>query len=298
MSSSIGELITILSLNLTAALVGAGQVAGTFPITGATATTPIVVKSVAHGVPVGTPPTRYVHAVVSGVTGMVEANGLWVLTPIDADHFALSGYTPQGIYSPSVGTNAYISGGTISYAFPDYAILLGRQMVALSSAVASPRIVFVPTNGRRWTFEPYGGQGPAPRQERGSAEQQSEKLSPQLATKWRTFEVHITGAAQPPQPNFGDFDAVDALESALYAVMFDAITPARFNWLREEWPSQTVEAGSNTQRGQKSVHLVEIATPVTANPLGFVPTGTSLLFTVEPTDPLVPADQQTIEVTS
>jgi hypothetical protein len=297
MSSSIAELVTLLSLNLTLNLVNAGQVAGTLPITAATATTPITVTSTAHGVPM----SRVVHGVVAGVTGETEANGLWVLTPLDANTFALSTLSPQGILANSVGVNAYVSGGTISYAFPDYQILLGRQMLALASAVASPRIAFVPTNGRRWTFEPYGGQGAAPFQQLGSLEQQSQKLQPQLATKWRTFEVHITGAANPPQPNFGDLDAVDALESALYAVMFDTITPTRFNWLAEKWPSQLdpkdpQATGSNTQRGQQTMHLVEIATPVTKAPLQFVPKGTSIVFTVEPINPLVPQDQTTIDI--
>ena len=283
--TGIGTLVALLSLNLTLNLVNAGQVYKTLPITGATATTPINVTSPNHGLPVpnaGTPAARVLHGVITGVTGETEANGLWVLTPVDSNTFALSTLSPQGLYTPAVGTHAYISGGTISYAFPDFQILLGRQMVALASAVASPRIVFVPTNGRRWDFTPYGGQGPAPRQQRGSLEQQSEKTAPQLGTKWRTFEVHITGAASPPDPNFGDLDAVDALESALYAVMFDAITPSRFNWLQEKWPSQTEEAGSMTQHGQKSVHLVEIATPITNAPLSFVPTGTKLQMTVEP----------------
>jgi hypothetical protein len=35
-----------------------------------------------------------------------------------------------------------------------------------------------------------------------------------------------------------------------------------------------------SQRGQKSVHLVELATPVTRAPLQFVPSGTSLILTV------------------
>ena len=42
--TGIGSLITLLSLNLTLNLVQAGHVAGTLPITGATATTPIAVS--------------------------------------------------------------------------------------------------------------------------------------------------------------------------------------------------------------------------------------------------------------
>jgi hypothetical protein len=291
--SGISETIAILSLNLTLALVNAGQVARTFPVTGASATTPIEISSPGHGVPLG----RVVHGVVSGIQGTVEANGLGVLTPTDGDTFALSTFTAQGIYSPSVGVHAYTSGGQIQVAFPDYAMLLGRRNLALSSAVASPRIVWIPTEGRAWDFVPYGGQGPAPKQERGSVEQQSEALQPNLGTKHHTFEVTITGAANPPSPDFGDFDAVDAIQDQLFAVLFDTLTPPIFRVLHESWPSQSIDAGSQTQRGQQCVLTIEIVTPI-ARPLPgqFVPVGTSLVFVVEAEDPQTSADEVTFTV--
>jgi hypothetical protein len=290
----VSELISILSLNMTLNLVNAGQVAKTFPVTGASVSTPIQLTSPGHGVPSG----RVVHGVVSGITGTVEANMLGVLTPTDSDTFALSTFTAQGVYVPSVGVHAYAGGGTIQVAFPDYQILFGRRMVALASAVASPRITFVPTVGRAWNFVPYGGLGPSPKGEIGSAEQQTQQLQPNLGTKHHTFEVTITGAANPPQPDFGDFDAVDVIQDQLFAVMFDALTPPVFSVLREEWPSQGIDAGSQTQRGQQCVLTVEILTPcVRPIPSQFVPAGTSIEMIIEVDDPQTSADEVTFEVT-
>ena len=68
---SMGALVALTSLNLTNVLVqDFGVVARTLTITAATATTPISVTSAAHGVPLG----RVLHGIVSGVTGMTEAN--------------------------------------------------------------------------------------------------------------------------------------------------------------------------------------------------------------------------------
>lgn len=285
----IGALVSILSLNLTRNLVAAGIVAGTFPITGATATTPIHVTSPNHRVPLG----RVVHGVVSGVTGEVEANGTWVLTPTDSNTFALSTFDAQGNPVQSVGTGAYTGGGAIQYALPDYCILLGRRNQALSSAVAAPRVLFVPTLGRAWGFEPYGGLGAAPipmpsppppvRGSRGTAEQQAERTNPQLETEYTTFEVYVTGCAPTPAPDFGDFDATQKIVFALYEVMFDSSSNARVKVLRESWPSQLESAGAMTQRGQQWMGIVEFQQPVVRlAALSFVPVGTVLEFTVTP----------------
>ncbi len=291
----IGALVSIISLNLTLSLIqDYGVVAGSLPITGATTGTPIAVMSPGHGVP----PGRVVHGIVSGVVGMVEANGLWVLTPKDENSFTLSTFTAQGIATPSTGTNTYLSGGTIQYAFPDYAILLGRRNVALSSSVASPRVVFVPTNGKAWDLEPYGGVG-APAEAppiRGSLEAQAERTEPQLATEFVTFEVTVSGSAKPPDPDFGDFDATQQIVHALYAVLFDATGPARARVLREGWPSQTKDAGPHTQRGQQWAGIIEMQEPVRRTPVSFVPIGTSIQMTVEPVNPLVPDDQTTFPI--
>lgn len=274
----IGALVAIISLNFTTILVNAGQVAATLPITGATATTPVAITCPAHGVPLG----RVVHGVVAGVGGVTGANGTWVATPTDADTFTLSAFTGQGATFPSVGVGSYTGGGTLSYAFPDYQILLGRRFVALGTAVASPRIVFVPTTEPAFGFDEYGGVFTSPPGAgRGNAEQQAEKLQPQLATQHTTFEVYVTGAANPPSPDFGDFDAAQAIAQGLYASMFDTMG-ARVKMLRGDWPSQKVSSGTQTQRGQQWMGIFSFSQPVTDAPLTFVPSGTSLVITVEP----------------
>ena len=121
--------------------------------------------------------------------------------------------------------------------------------------------------------------------ERGTGEQQAEKLNPQLATQFATFEVYVTGAANPPQPDFGDFDATELLVQALYQVLWDGVGGARAKVLHESWPSQTGSAGSQTQRGQQWKGIVEFQMPVSEYPLSFVPPGTSLQLNIAPVNP-------------
>ena len=276
----IGALVAILSLNLTASLVEAGQVARTIQIEGTTVTTPINLVCPAHGIPA----SRVAHAVVSGVTGTSEANGVWVLNYVDPDTLALTTYTAQGIPVQSVGTNAWTGGGIAEIAFPDLTILLGRRNLNLSTAVATPRIVFIPTDGARWSFEPYGGVGsplPFTPTARGSAEQQSQALQPQSYTSFPTFEVYVTGAANPPSPDFGDFDATQAIADALMAGAWNAMA-SRAIILHESWPSQDAESGTMTQRGQLWKGILQLQHPITDAPLSFVPQGVSLVETVMP----------------
>lgn len=292
--------VALTSLNLTSVLINDySVVARTFPITNATVTTPIVVTSANHGVPLG----LVVHGIVSGVTGTVEANGLWILTPLDANTFSLTTLTAQGIPVNSVGVNAYTGGGQIQCAFPEYAILLGRRHIAGAGTPASPRIVFVPTVGKAWGFEPYGGAAPnivaaEYPAVRGSLEQQSMTLQPQLATEYPTFEVWVYGCAtnygaSAPSPDYADFDATQALVFALYSVFFDEVGGLpRAKVLREDWPSQKAESGSMNQRGQAWMGVIEFQQAVTKAPAQFVPIGVQLVATVQPfnagsTDPTV-----------
>jgi hypothetical protein len=291
----IGALVAVLSLNMTLSLIqNYGQVAGTLPITGATTTTPILVTSPNHGVP----PARVVHGVVDQVSGTTEANGLWIATPVDSNTLSLSTFDAQGNVVQSVGVNAYAGGGRLRYAFPDYGILLGRQLLNLSTAVASPRIAFVPTKNGPWVYESEGsvGQTVAEQRSTGTAEQQYMTLHKQYATEPVTFEVYVTGAANPPAPNFGDFDATQLLVHVLYATLFEAVTSPVARIVQADWPSQKADSATMLQRGQMWMGIVEIKQPVTAIPKSFVPAGTSIVFTVEPENPLVPQDQTTITI--
>ena len=293
----LAELFALISLNTTLALVQAGQVAKTLSITGATVTTPIQITCVAHGMA----PALNAHGVVSGVTGTVEANALWELSYVDPNTLSLATYSPQGGAVPSVGVNAYTGGGIVQIAFPDWRILLGRRQYARASGVASPRIVFIPTQGRAWGLEPYGGlTEPAPPQQKGSVEAQYEKLNPQIATEYTTFDVYVTGCAatvagEIPSPDFGDFDACQAIVYTLYGVLFRACG-ATVKVLREDWPSQKETSGTLSQRGQQWRGLIEFQRPIANTLQAYVPDGTSFVVVVEPENPLVPNDQVTIDV--
>jgi hypothetical protein len=181
-----------------------------------------------------------------------------------------------------VGVNAYVSGGTISYCFPDYQILLGRQMLNLATSVASPRIAMIPTYEPEWTFDPLGGVGAAVTfpADQGPIEVQNATLSPQEETQPLTFEVHVTGCANPPSPSFGDFDACQALLWAFRTVCLQATGAPRCRVRRGSWPSQLPDAAASLQRGQKWVGIIEFAQPVSTTPLQYVPAGTSLTYTV------------------
>jgi hypothetical protein len=258
----------------------------------------------AHGIPFAS----RIHGVITDVAGTTEANDLWVLTPLDADTFALSTFDAQGNPVPSVGVNAYTGGGQVQWAFPDGQILLGRRNKMLATMVATPRIVFIPTTGKAWSFETYGGADPSitpnPRTPtaRGSAEQQAETSEPQLATELLTFEVFVNGSApnygaSGVDPDFADFDATQAIVHALYAELFDAVGGLpRAKILQESWPSQLESQGAMTQRGQQWRGILEVQMPVRKKPITFVPIGTSGEIIVQPAHPLVPDDLTTIDI--
>jgi hypothetical protein len=294
----IGAFVALLSLTLTVKLLAANVVAGTLPITDVSTTTPIVVTSPGHRVPVG----RVLHGGIADAGGMDEINGsVWVLTPLDGDTFTVSTFDAQGNRVEPAGVNTYTGGGTISFAFPDWAILLGRRYLGTATSVATPRIVMFPARGKAWDFEPYGGAAPniAAAEKppvRGSAEQQAIALEQQVATEHLTFEVYVNGSGpnygNPLNPDFEDFDATQAIVHALYTVLFDQIGGLpRAKILGERWPSQEATAGTMTQRGQQWCGLLEIQMPVRRDPLSFVPIGTRAEITVQPihagsTDPI------------
>jgi hypothetical protein len=235
---------------------------------------------------------------------MPEATGTWILTPIDPNTFTLTGLTAQGVFYNSIGTGTYTSGGTAQLAFPDGSILLGRRNIAMATSVASPRIVFVPTTEVAWGFDPYGGigsPGTIPPQ-RGSAEQQAQKLQPQQGTEPTTFEVYVSASGpnfgQPLSPDYYDFDAVQAIVFELMNVMFDAGGAWGGQIKRGAWPSQLASAGSMSQRGQTWMGIVEFSQPVVrlTNLVQFVGVGVELIETVTPVGG-ISGDTTTIVIT-
>ncbi len=270
----IGALFALLSLDMTRKLVTAGLVASTLVVIDATNTSPIVVTtSTPHGF------VRPAHAELAAIGGNDAANGTWVCTPTSSTTLTLSTFSMAGARVPSVGSGAYSSGGTLKTAFPDGSILLGDRNVAMQTAVATPRIVVVPLGSGGWVIDPYGGvipPGILPRRLADeTAEQRFMKRSRQLNTEPHRFEVHVTGCATPPDPDFGDFDVTQAIYHSLYESMFNMISPDRARVLRGNWERVGLDV-----RGQKWVGIVEIKQPVTDNPLSFIPTSTDATIRV------------------
>jgi len=275
----IGPLVALISLDLTTQLVAVGIIASTIAISGATATTPIVVQTSQPHQIIGR-----VHGVVDQVGGMPEADSTWELTPIDATHLSLATYTPAGAPSPSVGTNIYTGGGRIRIAFPEGRILLGRRHRARHGA--PPRIVFVPQGAPTYPLRPYGGVvAPIalapPRLSAMTAEQQEMLQLRQIATEPHRFIVSTWAAQNPPDPDFGDFDLTQAIRNQLLVSM-DTLCTGRWTVVSGQWTSQKLDAPQFEGRGQLYEMVLQIDQPVTAIPLSFVPSGTHATITVAP----------------
>lgn len=80
---------------------GNGVALAPFAVSGGTATTPIVLTTATHGIPVGDVDL----VTVAGVTGLTGANGTWVAQALSTTTLRLRG---------SVGGGAYSSGGTVT----------------------------------------------------------------------------------------------------------------------------------------------------------------------------------------
>jgi hypothetical protein len=75
-------------------------------ITAATNATPIQITSANHGLTTGQP------VIIGGVQGNTAANGIWIVTVVDANNFTLNG---------SIGNGAYTAGGTWSKYYTTFA---------------------------------------------------------------------------------------------------------------------------------------------------------------------------------
>lgn len=160
----------LLSLDVTAGLVKAGLRAPwkqgvavgdsptyTLAVLDASNTSPIVITVPANSLTVsddaiGVKVGRIYHVVVAGVLGNTAANKLdpkplrneaWVAVALSATTLALYDIDEStGELVASTGNGAYTSGGTVSKAFLDGVIRVGREFV--SENTAPPQVVFVP----------------------------------------------------------------------------------------------------------------------------------------------------------
>lgn len=155
--------------------------------------------------------------------------------------------------------------GALSVVLTDGGILIGRQWLASQSA--PPRIVFVPTRSRfDMGRDSYGVDVQAKR---------SQWLQRSIGSEFVHFDVHVWGAATPPDPNGGDFDATQVLYQALYQSLWD-IAQSSFTMTEGTWVDQAPGESQLQKLGHEFVFDLEIGTPILDVELEYVPqTGTT-----------------------
>ncbi len=284
---SIGALIALISFDVTASMIAAGQVSQTWTISGVSNTTPIVVTT---SVPHGVAPGVKMHAVIAGVSGTTAANGTWELAFVDDSRFSLGTYSPIGTPIASVGNAVYVAGGTIKTVLDRGRILLGRKF--LTSHGTPPRIVFAPAAAPLFDFEALGGQTmPLMTLPATLAQMTPEQISmteqPPILTDHSRWEVYCWGAATPADPDFADFDFTRALRDQVIASGIRLISQPFFKVIGGVWESQREGRPQSAwdSLGQVYKMLVEIVQPIVDDPFAFVPAGIHATLTVQPVNP-------------
>ncbi len=217
MTFAIDALPELLSLEVTADLVAQGLRAPwrngvsvgdaqtfTLDVLDASNTSPIVITVPANsltidddkiGVRAG---VKVLHVVIAGVTGNTAANNLneetlrnsaWyavVTSPTTLALYDLDNNT--GALVPSVGNGAYAGGGTVSKAFVEGAILVGREHVSENSS--PPRIVMIPMAVQDEAPTGFSAMTAAAFAE---GERDRQRISPPIRTDLLWWEVHVWG---------------------------------------------------------------------------------------------------------
>jgi hypothetical protein len=284
---SIGALIALISLDVTAAMVAHGQISQSWTVAGATNATPIVVSTtVPHKVPRGVK----MHAVLSGIVGNDAANGPWELTVTGDSSFSLGTYSPSGAPVASIGNGSYAGGGTIATVLDEGRILLGRKYLSVTGA--PPRVVFVPSTAPLFDFIPLGGQtlplsSLPPTIAQMTPEQISMTESPPILTDHSRWEVTVWNAASPADPDFADFDMTRALRDQVISSCLKLISDPMCKVLGGVWESQREgdREAAWMSLGQVYKMLIEIIQPIINDPFSFVPFGTHATITVQPANP-------------
>ncbi len=218
--------------------------------------------------------------IISGVTGNTAANNIAtnpndrtvglnqgvLAVPLTATTLALYGQdqnsegdTP-GVLIPLVGDGDYTSGGTVTPALTDGAILLGRDTIREHSS--PPRIVMIPRSSK-WSAKSVSM--PIFRQ----AEQRSERSQRSDRTEMVAFDVACWGQATPPNPA-ADYDIARALAHAV-------ITSGTLIFGATEmigdgvWDDEKERATQQIKAGHLFTFGVSIAMPVLDSALPFVP---------------------------
>lgn len=290
----IDALPILLSLDVTAGLVKQGLRAqwtgpGTtqLAILGASNTTPIVLTVAAGSFGTNDPRTGAVgvgsvhHVVVAGVTGNTAANKLsekdqrneaWIgvlTSPTTIALYDLNVWT--GALIPSVGNGVYAGGGTVSRAFVDGAILVGREKIGETSA--TPRCVMVPASIQDG---PADATSAMTVETRADDEHGREELSRPLRTDVLTYEVHAWGGGASDGGAFGPalLIAQQVKRSAL--LRFPGVVEIG----RGTWPDQHPEAPQRLKLGHEFVFTLGFRTPITAEAVEFAPAETVVDLTM------------------
>lgn len=259
----ITNLVALISLHVTAALVTAGRGLPAQSVTGASNTTPIALSVPLHGF------VEPAHVVVAGVLGNTAANGTWVATPTDPNTLALSTYDEFGQPSNSSGSGAYSGGGTVTPALVNGRILLGRQRVAGQDL--APRIVMVPVSS---AFGPRSVSGPS--NPAGFPDDMTRKqwTNFTIGTDIKRFEVQCWGIANRAQADIeADFDATEALYDQVIASL-DALTRGRYKLSGGVWIDQSEDKTHWLNAGHAFKFYVDLATPLPQQ-IAAVPTAPS-----------------------
>lgn len=137
----------------------------------------------------------------------------------------------------------------------DGQILLGRQHLLEQSA--PPRIVFVPVRSVFGARDTYNRSRVA---SSPSTEQRLQYAQRALHSEVVTFEVHVWGAAEPPDPD-DDFDATQALYHVVIQSLRANITGG-YELGDGDWTDQHPDAAQLQKLGHEFVFEVSIGTPV------------------------------------
>jgi hypothetical protein len=287
MTTSIDTLPDLLSLDVTAGLVGQGLRAPwkqgategdaqtfTAAVLGASNTTPIVITVVAGSLgAIDYRTGRVFHVVIADVGGNTAANKLdttnerneaWVAIVTSAEGDAqttlalydLSNST--GSLVPSVGNGTYTSGGTVSKALLDGMIMLGREHIA--EQTFAPRIVFVPL---RVTYEARDVRSSFTAAAFDEEELDRERTERSVATKIWWYEVHVWGIAAPgtSQISKRSFGVVESMHDQIIRSAH-----ARCKGVYElgsgTWLDQVEDAPQRVKGGHELVFQLGLSAPI------------------------------------
>lgn len=287
MTTSVDVLPDLLSLDVTAGLVKQGRRARwnpgvtegdmptyTVPVLNASNTTPIVITLAAGAIGAIAPREgRILHVVIAGVTGNTAANKLsvkeqrneaWVAIVTSEEGatqttLALYDLDPStGGLVPSVGNGAYVSGGTVSKALLDGAILVGKEYVTENTF--APRIVFVPL---RTTYGPRDVTSSFTAAAIADGEVERERTMRSVATTVWWYEVHVWGIAPPGAVELGkrSFGHTEALHHQVIRSAH-ARCKACYELGSGTWLDQVDGAPQRIKGGHELVFQLGLSAPV------------------------------------